>query len=734
MIVADFFGARGIRSTQGAFLTAHPRSRFSIALLLSLLVHALLLSLQFGIRGLGLPGLQVPWEERRALVPALTVRIVGANRKARSSAPSANAGSAPSPAIEKPRVEVRSAPPPIVAEPRTGMTLLQRVDKAPSRTPPREVREPVPESVEQIHKTAAPPRPHHRKLSPAKPRPRIITTKQVTPDAFTVPVAPTDDIKMREWAAEVAEREAQPDDEALAMVREQERLERIRKVEAQKLEQENASRQALELEARRQAEQVAQQQAAQELEEQNLRRERQLEASRLAEESARQQALAMEARRKQEQMAQQQAAQQLDEENLRRTRQIEASKLAEENARQQALEQEARRQEEQAAQQQAAQQLEEQNLRRAQQMEASRRKEENTQRQALALEAQRQAEQLARQQAAQQLEQEHATQQARELEARRQAEQIAQQQATQQLEEENTRRQAEELEARRQAEQMAQQEAARTQEEENAQRARQLEAQNEAQKLADENARRAAADLEARRQGEQAAAQQAAALEGQRQAGERAAAGNAQGQASGQDANAAGTPGFVHVPGSEPTASGSSGTAGTSDSQQHDDTPADADDGPFLLSDSDLASAKVAQVRKVDATRLDSRAAQELTSAQDSRRRTIFGSADDDIVLKMYIDSWRQAIERSGNADHAQPEVRGDAEVTVVIRSDGNVESITVNRADGQRGMDALVRRIAQSSAQHGTFPPDLVRRYDVIEIRRVWRFDDRLTILEEGR
>jgi hypothetical protein len=724
MIVADSFGTRGVRSTQGAFLTAHPRSRFTVALLLSLLVHALLLSLQFGVRGLGLPGLQLPWEERRALAPALTVRIVGANKMARSSASSTNTGSAHSPAIEKPRAEMRSAPSAIVAAPKAGITLLPRTEKASNHTPPREVRKPAPSSVKPPHKTAAPPRPHHRKPSPAKPRPRIIATKQLTADAFAVPPAPTDDVKMREWAAEVAEREAppaaatQPDDDTLAMVREQERLEQLRKVEAQKLEQENA---------RRQAEQMAQQQAAQELEEQNLRREQQLEASRQAEEAARQQALAMEARKQAEQLARQQ----IDEENLRRTRQIEASKLAEENARQQALEQETRGQAEQAAQQRAAQQLEEQNLLRARQAEARRREEENAQRQALALEAQRQAEQLARQQAAQQLEQERITQQAQELEARRQAEQLAQQQAAQQLAEENARRQAEQLEARRQAEQVARQEAAQKLEEESAQRAREL----AAQKLADENANRAAAEQEARRQGEEAAAQQAAALEGQRQAGELAAAGNARGRTSGQDADAAGTPGLVHVPGSDSTASGSSGssgTAGTSAPQPHDDPAADTDDGPFLLSDSDLASAKVAQVRKVDATRLDARAAQELASAQDSRRRTIFGRADDDIVLKMYIDSWRQAIERSGNAE--QPPLQGDADVTVVIRSDGNIDGITVNRSDGRQNMDELVRRIAQSSAQRAAFPPDLVRRYDVIEIRRVWRFDDRLTILEEGR
>ncbi|MBX3638080.1 MAG: hypothetical protein KF683_22135, partial [Rubrivivax sp.] len=49
--------------------------RLAAALLLSLLVHGLLASLTFGGHGFGLPGLQLPWRERRAEVPELRIRI-----------------------------------------------------------------------------------------------------------------------------------------------------------------------------------------------------------------------------------------------------------------------------------------------------------------------------------------------------------------------------------------------------------------------------------------------------------------------------------------------------------------------------------------------------------------------------------------------------------------------------------------------------------------------------------
>ena len=50
--------------------------RQALALLLSLLVHALLLSLIFGGEGFGPPGFAFPWRERRIEAPTLRVMLV----------------------------------------------------------------------------------------------------------------------------------------------------------------------------------------------------------------------------------------------------------------------------------------------------------------------------------------------------------------------------------------------------------------------------------------------------------------------------------------------------------------------------------------------------------------------------------------------------------------------------------------------------------------------------------
>ncbi|MFN5167928.1 MAG: hypothetical protein ACK5JG_21740, partial [Pseudomonadota bacterium] len=82
----------------GALLAAHesghgpgrppPRERvgLTLALVLSLALHALLLGLQFGGDGRGLPGFDLPWRERRVDVPDLRLVLMPA-RPARPARP-----------------------------------------------------------------------------------------------------------------------------------------------------------------------------------------------------------------------------------------------------------------------------------------------------------------------------------------------------------------------------------------------------------------------------------------------------------------------------------------------------------------------------------------------------------------------------------------------------------------------------------------------------------------------
>jgi len=92
-----------------------------------------------------------------------------------------------------------------------------------------------------------------------------------------------------------------------------------------------------------------------------------------------------------------------------------------------------------------------------------------------------------------------------------------------------------------------------------------------------------------------------------------------------------------------------------------------------------------------------------------------------------YGEAWSRKIELNMSFEMVreaaqQPHV--DPLVTVAVRSDGSVESITFVRSSGVPAIDDAVRRIIHSHEHYAVFPPALLRDYDVIEIRRTWHFD----------
>jgi len=62
--------------------------------------------------------------------------------------------------------------------------------------------------------------------------------------------------------------------------------------------------------------------------------------------------------------------------------------------------------------------------------------------------------------------------------------------------------------------------------------------------------------------------------------------------------------------------------------------------------------------------------------------------------------------------------------VTVALRSDGAVESVTFVRSSGVPALDEAVTQTIHRWANYAAFPPELASDYDVVEIRRTWYFD----------
>jgi TonB family protein len=62
--------------------------------------------------------------------------------------------------------------------------------------------------------------------------------------------------------------------------------------------------------------------------------------------------------------------------------------------------------------------------------------------------------------------------------------------------------------------------------------------------------------------------------------------------------------------------------------------------------------------------------------------------------------------------------------VTVAIRRDGSVESVTFVVSSGVAEIDEAIRRIVEMHRPYPPFPPAVAREFDVVEIRRNWYFD----------
>ena len=111
----------------------------------------------------------------------------------------------------------------------------------------------------------------------------------------------------------------------------------------------------------------------------------------------------------------------------------------------------------------------------------------------------------------------------------------------------------------------------------------------------------------------------------------------------------------------------------------------------------------------------------------NSRRGRLFGRTDANAELILYAEAWARKIQLNMTYDMVRDAAKQRHTaplVTVAIRSDGSVESVTFVLSSGVAEMDEAVRRVVQSQAPYQAFGPALAREYDVIEIRRTWHVD----------
>ncbi len=114
-------------------------------------------------------------------------------------------------------------------------------------------------------------------------------------------------------------------------------------------------------------------------------------------------------------------------------------------------------------------------------------------------------------------------------------------------------------------------------------------------------------------------------------------------------------------------------------------------------------------------------------SLSATRRVRLWGRTHPNVELIQYAEAWARKIQFNTPVDTVREVAKRphtNPMVTVAIRSDGSVESVTFVLSSGVAEVDEAIRRIVEGQRPYPVFPAALAREYDVVEIRRTWHFD----------
>ena len=143
-------------------------------------------------------------------------------------------------------------------------------------------------------------------------------------------------------------------------------------------------------------------------------------------------------------------------------------------------------------------------------------------------------------------------------------------------------------------------------------------------------------------------------------------------------------------------------------------------DAPLETSGLDLASSAMAMAR------LQAQIERNIDDYNKRPRKKFIGARAEEYRFAQYVEDWRSKVERIGTLNYpeaARGKLYGSLVLTVIVRADGNVDGVEINRSSGHRVLDDAARRIVQMAGPYAAFPPSIRRDTDVLEITRTWFF-----------
>jgi len=125
--------------------------------------------------------------------------------------------------------------------------------------------------------------------------------------------------------------------------------------------------------------------------------------------------------------------------------------------------------------------------------------------------------------------------------------------------------------------------------------------------------------------------------------------------------------------------------------------------------------------------RLEAQIAKQQEEYQKRPKRRFLGSRAKEAHDAMYLEAWRQKVERIGNLNYPaaarNQKIYGKLQLTVHVRKDGTVEKIQIDRSSGHKVLDDAAINIVKLAAPYAKFTPKMKKTTDILGITRTWIF-----------
>ncbi|MDR0564543.1 MAG: TonB family protein [Azoarcus sp.] len=118
------------------------------------------------------------------------------------------------------------------------------------------------------------------------------------------------------------------------------------------------------------------------------------------------------------------------------------------------------------------------------------------------------------------------------------------------------------------------------------------------------------------------------------------------------------------------------------------------------------------------------------TQAYNQRpRRGAIAPSTKEAEEAMYFESWRskamRIAERNFPAEASRRKLYGTLMMTVSVKKDGSIEKIKVDHPSEHSILNDAAIKIARMGELYPVFPPELTKKWDVLQITSTWTFTD---------